>query len=284
MSTGAKSAMQSVDIDGAQIAWTERGSGPPALFIHGSGTFSETFGQLLDELPEGIRAITYDRRGFAGSANGPLGSFGTHVDDAAALLEALDTGPATIVGSSAGGVLAMRLAVARPDLVSSLVLIEPAYQLAFVPSASAMATMARVNLRWIFGRDPKGAALYFYRWATSYQGGGNQFDSYSEEWRRIGLGHARAALRELPQIPPPLPTPAALRRVAKPTRVLIGNAGLRVFQRTARRALRAIPGAVEIPVPGAAHILYTDQPVLCAAAVADAVDEVTAQAGSGSTS
>lgn len=263
--------MEVVHLRGSPIAYGERGSGPPVLLIHGSGTFAATFEPLLDELPERIRAIAYDRRGFAGSANAPPGSFGAHVDDAAALLETLETGPATIVGSSAGGVLAMRLAVERPDLVSSLVLIEPAYQLALVPSASSMTTMARANLRWALRRDPKGAALYFYRWATGYQGGGNQFDSYPEEWRRIGLGHARAALRELPQAAVPSPTRSALRRIAKPTQVLIGDIGQPVFRRTARRALSTIPGAREVPIPGAAHLLYTDQPAATAAAIVDAV-------------
>ena len=271
--------MQTIDLDGRRLAYTERGSGSPVLFIHGTGTYSETFAPLLDELPESLRAIAYDRRGFGASA-GPLARrLVEHVEDAAALLEALDARPATIVGSSSGGVLALRLAVARPDLVSALVLVEPAYQMALVPSASASATISRVCLRWTLRRDHEGAALHFYRWATTYSSGGNQFDAYPETWKRTALGHARATLRELLQAALPGPGRSALRQIVKPTTVLIGDTGVPVFHRTARRALRAIPGAREVPVPGAAHLAYTDQPAVCTAAIVDAATTVAEPAG-----
>jgi pimeloyl-ACP methyl ester carboxylesterase len=54
--------------------------------------------------------------------------------------------------------------------------------------------------------------------------------------------------------------------------VLIGDAGLPVFHEASRRALRAIPQAREVTVPGAAHFVYTDEPAVCAAAIVDAVD------------
>lgn len=263
--------METIELDGAPLAYSQRGSGPPVLLIHGAGTYSETFEPLLDELPDGVRAIAYDRRGFGASTSRPARTLGRHVADAAALLERIDAAPATVVGSSSGGLLALRLAVARPDLVAALVLIEPVYQLAFVPSASASATMARVYLRWALRRDLHGAALHFYRWATRYSDGRNQFDAYPERWKRTGMAHAGAVLRELPLAPLSGPSRSALGRIAKPVTVLIGDAGQPVFHRTADRALRAIPGARKVDVPGAAHLLYTDEPAACAAAIVDTV-------------
>lgn len=91
-----------IDVRGTRLAYAERGAGQPVLFIHGTGTYSATFEPVLNELPKRVRAITYDRRGFAASA-GPLASgLGEHIEDAAALLDALDAAPATIVGSSSG--------------------------------------------------------------------------------------------------------------------------------------------------------------------------------------
>lgn len=253
------------------LAYTERGDGPPVLLIHGTGTYSETFEPLLQALPETARAIAYDRRGFGASAGPSARTFGRHVADAAALLERLDAAPATVVGSSSGGVLALRLAVARPDLVAALVLIEPVYQLALVPSLSASATIGRVYTRWALRRDADGAARRFYRWATEYSGGGNQFDAYPERWKRAAAAHAGATLRELPLVPFSGPRRSALRRIAKPATVLIGDAGQPVFHRTANRALRALPDARKVEIPGAAHLLYTDRPAECAAAIMDAV-------------
>jgi pimeloyl-ACP methyl ester carboxylesterase len=261
--------MHTIELDGAVLAYAVRGRGSPVLFIHGTGTYSATFEPVLDELSGTVRAITYDRRGF-GSSAGPLARRpGEHVQDAAALLEALDAWPATIVGSSGGGVFALRLALARPELVSALVLIEPAYQVALVPSPSTAVAIGRVDLRWVLRRDPEGAALAYYRWATSYSRGGNQFDAYPEEWKRVALGHARTTLRELIQVTVPGPRASALRQIAKPASVLIGDAGLPIFQQASRRALRVIPGAREVAVPGAAHLAYTDAPATCATAIVD---------------
>lgn len=249
--------MRTIDTGSGALAYSERGTGSPVLVVHGSGTYSATFDPLLDELPEGVRAIAYDRRGF-GASSAPLARrLSDHVEDAAVLLEALDAAPATIFGSSSGGVLALQLALARSDLVSGLVLVEPAFQMALTPSVSASAALTRVYLRWGLRRDPEGAALHFYRWATGYSDGGNQFDAYPEHWRRTAIGHAAATLRELLQVAKPGPPRSALRQLSVPTTILIGDIGRPVFHRTARRALRAIPGAREVPVPDAAHLAYT---------------------------
>lgn len=264
--------MDHFDVNGASIAYSVRGEGAPVLFIHGSGTYSEQFGSVLDELGDGVRAIVYDRRGFASSSGARSRSFSGHVSDAIALIDSVVGGPVTLVGSSAGGVLALRIAVERPDLVSGLVLIEPAFQMALTPSLGANAALGRVNARWLLLRDPEGAALAFYRWATTYKDGGNQFDAYPEEWRSQAVRHASSVLRELTQLVRPAPSRRALASIAVPTSVVVGDAGLSVFQRTARRALRAIPNAVEVPAPGAAHLVYTDQPAICARAITDTME------------
>jgi pimeloyl-ACP methyl ester carboxylesterase len=273
--------MPIIDLSGTPLAYTERGSGAPVLLIHGSGTYSEIFEPLLDRLPTDVRAIAYDRRGFGASVGPPARRLGAHVEDAAALLEALDAVPATIVGSSLGGVLALRLAVARPDLVSALVLIEPAYQLALVPSPTASLALGRVMVRWALRRDAEGAALRFYRWATAYSGGGNQYDGYPERWQRTALGHSRTALRELLQGGAAGPRRSALRAIAKPTAVVIGDSGQPVFHRSARRVLDTVRGAREVPAPGAAHLVYTDRPDVCAAAITEVAANVAKPAAPG---
>lgn len=72
----------------------------------------------------GHRVISYDRRGFGRSPGPPASRKADHVAAAAALLEELDAEPAAALGWSAGGVVALGLAVERPDLVSALILVE----------------------------------------------------------------------------------------------------------------------------------------------------------------
>lgn len=267
--------MDHLDVDGASIAYRVRGDGAPVLFIHGSGTYSEQFGSVLDELGDGVRTIVYDRRGFGSSLGARSRRFSDHVSDAVALIDSLAGGPVTLVGSSAGGVLALRIAVERPDLVSALVLVEPAFQMALTPSLGANAALARVNARWLLRRDPDGAALAFYRWATAYKDGGNQFDTYPEPWRTQSVRHGTSALRELTQLVRPAPSRRSLASITAPTSVVIGDAGLSVFHRTSRRALRAMENAVEVPAPGAAHLVYTDQPAICAQTITETMARST---------
>ena len=63
-------------------------------------------------------------------------SFAEHAADAAALLDHLGIRRAHVAGHSTGAIIALQLAVDRPDLVHSLALLEP-LQL-FSPSAAAL--------------------------------------------------------------------------------------------------------------------------------------------------
>jgi pimeloyl-ACP methyl ester carboxylesterase len=79
----------------------------------------------IDGLAGDHRVIAYNRRGYPGSGE-PISDWVRHREDAAALLEELEAAPATIMGNNAGGIVALDLAVHRPELVSTLVLIDPA--------------------------------------------------------------------------------------------------------------------------------------------------------------
>ena len=67
------------------------------------------------------RVIVYDRRGCTRSERPLPFSAGstTHVEDAAALLGALKAGPATVIGRSYGGAVAIELALRHPERVRS---------------------------------------------------------------------------------------------------------------------------------------------------------------------
>ena len=52
-----------IDIDGISIAYTDKGSGQPILFIHGFSSFSYTWMKMIDFLPEKFRFITIDLKG-----------------------------------------------------------------------------------------------------------------------------------------------------------------------------------------------------------------------------
>jgi pimeloyl-ACP methyl ester carboxylesterase len=106
------------------LAYDERGSGEPVLFIAGRGGAGRTW--LLHQVPAfqraGYRSITFDNRGVGATENASAFTTEQMVADTAALIEKLDLDPVRIVAVSMGSFIAQELMVARPELVSSAVL------------------------------------------------------------------------------------------------------------------------------------------------------------------
>jgi pimeloyl-ACP methyl ester carboxylesterase len=121
-----------------QLSYRTVGDGPPLLLVHGG---AEDAGVLAPQAAafaaHGRRVITYDRRGTGGSTREgwPDGGVARHADDAAALLRSLDAVPATVLGFSSGGVVALALAARHPDVVTEVIAWEPA-ALGMLPGAA----------------------------------------------------------------------------------------------------------------------------------------------------
>ncbi|MFR9727874.1 alpha/beta fold hydrolase [Saccharopolyspora sp. MS10] len=118
-----------VEVDGGKLYYEARGDGPPLLLIQGGLSEAGAATQLAEHLSAaGHRVITYDRRGLSRSETTspePPVTVGLHAADAAALLDAVATEPALVVGPSIGAVIGLHLTTARPDLVELLVAHEP---------------------------------------------------------------------------------------------------------------------------------------------------------------
>ncbi|RLL67787.1 alpha/beta hydrolase [Streptomyces sp. Z26] len=97
------------------------GPGPAVLALHGHFGRSRLFAPLAAALAGRHRVIALDQRGHGLSDHG--GDFGpdAYVEDAAALLRALDLGPVAVLGHSMGGLVALHLAARHPELVDALV-------------------------------------------------------------------------------------------------------------------------------------------------------------------
>lgn len=121
--------MNRFSLDHVEIEYEVRGEGEPVLLIHPSLLADGLACPLLaqPELAARYRLIHYHRRGYVGSSLGsePL-TYARQAADAAILLNHLEVNTAHIVGYSSGGSMALQLAVDAPDLVHSLVLLEPA--------------------------------------------------------------------------------------------------------------------------------------------------------------
>lgn len=260
--------MATLMVDGTTLHYDVHGDGPLVVFVHGTGTHRLVFGPAVATLPVDHASVVYDRRGF-GASSGPLASrLSQHTDDLAALVRHLGGGPATLVAISGGAAVALDLAAREPDLVQQLVLAEPAIHLTWTPSGSAMGALAALGVRRWLRRDPVGAVIGFYRWASRRRDGSNGYDPLPEQWRRIAHEHAGAVFHELVQMLLPYPSTRTLRTIQCPVTVIIGDVGLPVFHRTTRRTARLLRHAVTVPVADTGHLIPTDQPAAFADVVA----------------
>jgi len=117
-----------VDVNGAQIYYEIRGSGPPLLLIMGLTGDAGWFEPLAELLEGQFTVITYDRRGNSRSPR-PEGwkstSIAEQADDAAGLLSALSVSPAIVFGNSLGAMIALELVVRHPRAVRAAIVHEP---------------------------------------------------------------------------------------------------------------------------------------------------------------
>lgn len=111
-------------VGGGQIAWYERGDGPPLLMLMGTGsTMSEWDPALLPLLARHHRLIMFDYPGIgrSGPWRGPR-TFAGLADEVARFMAAIGVGKADVLGWSMGGFVAQQLAIRHPDRVARLVL------------------------------------------------------------------------------------------------------------------------------------------------------------------
>lgn len=124
---------QFVTLDGIQVHYKTAGSGEPVyLLLHGFLANTYTWHRVFDDLSISGRVIAFDRPAF-GLSGRPLQwegenpySMASQVKLAIALLDHLEVEKAILVGNSAGGTVAAEVALAHPERVQALVLVDAA--------------------------------------------------------------------------------------------------------------------------------------------------------------
>jgi pimeloyl-ACP methyl ester carboxylesterase len=262
--------MTTMRIDGVDLHYTEAGEGQPLLLIHGNGGGTGVWGGTVDELAKDWRVIAYDRRGFGASAHSPVREWHRHASDAADLLRGLARGPATVVGWSGGGIVALELAVSEPELVSALVLAEPPLHAKRHLTARMARTMIGAQvLRRTAGEEA--AAVRFYRWASRRTTGGCAFDDFPAPVQALMRTTAAATLAELDAGTGEHLTAAAIGSIRCPVICLVGGLSDPAFPAATRRLTAMLPQATVIAIPGAGHALHFNRPQEFAAAVRSAL-------------
>jgi pimeloyl-ACP methyl ester carboxylesterase len=121
--------MPHADINGFRMFYDVQGSGFPTLFIHGGFAgipyrLEPRSYDWLTEIADRYQLIVYHRRGCGWSSCPRNGwTLENFVVDAKSLLERLGIRKAHVIGSSAGGPIALLLALSLPERTQALVLV-----------------------------------------------------------------------------------------------------------------------------------------------------------------
>jgi pimeloyl-ACP methyl ester carboxylesterase len=118
-----------LEVPGARLYYETHGGGPVMLMVPGATGTADSFRRVTEHLAAHYTVVLYDRRGFSRSQlDGPQDyshRLETDADDVRRLIEHLSDGPATVFGSSSGGVVGLKVLTHHPSVVRTLVPHEP---------------------------------------------------------------------------------------------------------------------------------------------------------------
>jgi len=255
---------------------SDRGSGPAVVFVHGQPGLGTDFDAVAPLLVGDHRVVAPDRPGYGASDNPPL-SMACNAELFASLIEDRGASPATVVGHSYGGGVAVLLAAARPDLVSGLVLVDS------VGKADSMNIFDHVLAAPVVGETVSAAGLLVLgrvlprlRGLVSLAPGDRlrllrvnlpdpSYLEVASKWgRRVWRSFVfeqRALLREIAAVE------ASLRAVEAPTVVMAGTWDVVVAPSVAASIAASVAGAELVTVDRVGHFVPRDAPDVVARAV-----------------
>ena len=250
--------MAVVEVNGGRVACWDRGSGPALLLIHGVGTDGELWAGDLAPLEDEVRVITYNRRGYDGSSESPR-DWRVHRDDAIALIETLDAAPVTVVGYSGGSIPALDLVLARPDLVASVVLLDPAFNVKrCITPAFARTLVTTQLLRRL--RGERRALEYYMPWVASYSTGGTAWDKSPAERREKLLGNGPGVFADYGSGGGEHIDESRLAQIAVPVTIVDAKLSPAFLAKSKARLRKLLPQARYVTIEDSGHAIGVDAP------------------------
>jgi pimeloyl-ACP methyl ester carboxylesterase len=259
--------MNAVRAKGLEIAYERVGEGPPLVLLHGATVDSRMWRPQLAALAEKFTVVAWDEPG-AGRSSDVHPDFGLtdYADCLAALIDALDLGPAHVAGLSWGGTVAVELYRHHPELVATLILVDTyAGWKGSLPQGEVRARVEGVRqmlaapadefdptLPGLFAANPPAEFVPLLEAMAA--------DVRPESMRTALLVMAEADQRDL------------LPRIAVPTLLIWGALDARSPLSVARQFEQAIPDTKLVVIPGAGHMTNLERPQLFNDAVREFCD------------
>jgi 3-oxoadipate enol-lactonase len=209
------------------------------------------------------RVVRMDLRGFGDSTSRPDSPF-SHHGDVATLLDGLGIRAAHLVGVSMGAGVAVEVALARPELVRSLLLVAPGGALRAGPPSLELEAFWEAEEAALESGDIDGAVEANLRtWVDGPDR--SPLDVDPKLRARVGAMQKRAfeLTADWADVEERLLEPRAAKRLAEiaaPTLVLAGDGDLTDIRETARRIAGDVARARLIEWPAVAHLPPLERP------------------------
>jgi pimeloyl-ACP methyl ester carboxylesterase len=221
----------------------------------------------MERLSTSYQVICYDRRGHGESSATPDGgTVHDDVADLAGLIEALDVGPAYVVGNSYGACIALRLAAEEARAVRAVVAHEPPFLrlLDATPEDRAIALPVWKALEEVRERleaaEYASAAEYFVEHVALGPGAWSMMPPAVQQ---LFVDNAPTYLGELRDPDAVTIDPAALASIAMPVLLTQGEQSPQFFAPLMDVVASNIPGVRRDTIPGAGHVPHMTHPDAC---------------------
>jgi len=263
--------METIELHGQPVSYHRVGKGPLLVLVHGITSSSRTWQRVVPLLAERHTVIAPDLLGHGHSAK-PRGdySLGAYASGLRDLLVALDEPPATVVGHSMGGGIAMQLAYQFPERVERLALVGSGglgsevhllLRAATVPGAEyVVPLLLRRELRGAVGGLTAGLRRLGWHPSPDLEGMASGLASLGDDGARRAFVHTARSIMDF-----------SGQRVSAedrlylaeglPTLIVWGARDPMIPVAHARRAHAAMPGSRLEVFEDAGHFPFNDDPV-----------------------
>jgi 3-oxoadipate enol-lactonase len=244
------------NINRALLFYEDRGAGLETIFFsHGLLWSSWIWRAQLDHFSKRYRCIAADHRGQGQSELTVSGyDMDTLSEDAAALIAKLGIAPVHFVGLSMGGFVGLRLALGKPELLRSLVLVDSAADAEpklSVPKYMAMCWAARV-----IGMRPFAGTVLEIMFGRKFRSDPARLAEAQAQLlanRTAGVQRATWGVCSRRAVD-------GLEKIRTPTLVVQGAEDTAIVAARAKRTSDAIPGARFLTIPHAGHSTPVEEP------------------------
>lgn len=261
--------MPTIEVNGAELYYEDQGSGDETiLFAHGLVFDHRMYAAQVAHFRDRYRCVTFDFRG-QGKSQVTAGGYDmdTLAADTAELVDALELAPCHFVGTSMGGFVGLRLALRRPELLRSLVLLDSSAE--SEPRENVLRYRAmQFAVRWLGLRAVVGRLMPVMFGRDNLADPAREADR--RYWRELMLDNDRTGIsRAAGGVIGRQGVIDEIDAIRVPTLVAVGEQDAATVPEKSRRMHERIPGSTFVAIPGAGHMPSLEQPARVNAIIGD---------------